>query len=302
MTSNYIKLFIIEDDNDINSLLEPYKNTEYLPINLIEKIIRTSFSSCEILHSYSSYHKIIKIKISDLLLFKKIKNWKYNRPPDLTRCQDIARYIYLSQKVVDNMLFLSFNNLNQSFDIIDGIHRYTSLKIIKNENSKDLDLLTPSDFGSNNNASWLYDSYIILNIRFNSNEGELIEIFKSLNKSHPIPELYIRDINKEKREIIETVANNWQIKYKTHFSSNNKPNKPNINRDRFIDLLEKIYDKHNISNENKYLLDNILENLNTNILYNIPKKLTNPIKEKCLSTGLWLFIYSPEELIQKLKL
>ena len=293
-----VSLIIEEDDsNNVEILLEPYKKFEYLPINIIDKLIKTSFDSCEILHSYSSYHKIIKINISDLLSAK-ITNWKYNRPPDLTRCFDIARYVYLSQNVIDTMLYLSFNNINQSFEIIDGIHRYTSLKIIKNENSKQLDLLTPSEFGNNNDAKWLYDSYIILNIRINATEGDLIELFKSLNKSNPIPDLYIRDVNKDKREIIEAVSNNWQIKYKSHFSSNNKPNKPNINRDRFIDLLEKIYDKYSITNENKQLLDELLQRTNTNILYNLPKKLSNTIKEKCVGTGLWLFIYTPEELIK----
>jgi len=301
LNSNNLKkpsLIIEEDDSDnIESLLMPYKKMEYLPINIIEKLIKSSFNSCENLHSYSSYHKIIKIKISDLLSAK-ITNWKYNRPPDLTRCFDIARYIYLSKNIIDTMLYLSFNNINQSFEIIDGIHRYTSLKIIKNENSKQLDLLTPSEFGNNNDAKWIYDSYIILNIRINTTEGELIELFKSLNKSNPIPDLYIRDINKDKREIIEAVSNNWQIKYKLHFSSNNKPNKPNINRDRFIDLLEKIFDKYNITNENKQLLDELLQRTNTNILYNLPKKLSNTIKEKCIASGLWLFIYSPEELVK----
>jgi hypothetical protein len=292
-------LIIEEDDSNENvgNILEPYKNMEYIPLNIIENLIKYSFQSSEILHSYSSYHKIVKIQISDLLTAK-ISNWKYNRPPDLIRCLDIARYIYLSKNVIDTMLYVSFNNKNQSFEIIDGIHRYTSLKIIQRENSKQLDLLTPSEFGNNNDAKWLYDSYIILNIRINTTEGELIELFKSLNKSNPIPDLYIRDVNKDKREIIEAVSNNWQIKYKSHFSSNNKPNKPNINRDRFIDLLEKIYDKYNISNENKQLLDELLQRTNTNILYNIPKKLSTPIKEKCIATGLWLFIYSPDELIK----
>jgi hypothetical protein len=292
-------LIIEEDDSNENvgNILEPYKNMEYIPLNIIENLIKYSFQSSEILHSYSSYHKIVKIQISDLLTAK-ISNWKYNRPPDLIRCLDIARYIYLSKNVIDTMLYVSFNNKNQSFEIIDGIHRYTSLKIIQRENSKQLDLLTPSEFGNNNDAKWLYDSYIILNIRINTTEGELIELFKSLNKSNPIPDLYIRDVNKDKREIIEAVSNNWQIKYKSHFSSNNKPNKPNINRDRFIDLLEKIYDKYNITNENKQLLDELLQRTNTNILYNIPKKLSNAIKEKCISTGLWLFIYSPDELVK----
>jgi hypothetical protein len=297
-TSNVKKLIIEEDEiGDIHKLLEPYKNNELLPISIINNLLKYSFESAEILHEYTGYHKIIKVKIADLLQAK-VTNWKYNRPADLTRCADIARYIYIKKNIVDTMLYLSFNNQTQSYDVIDGIHRYTSLKIIKEENTKPLDFITPSDFGNNNDANWLYESYILINIRINSSEGELIELFRSLNKSNPIPELYIRDLNQEKREIIEAVSNNWQVKYKSHFSSTNKPNKPNMNRDRFIDLLEIVYDKYNISNDNKYLLEELLQRTNTNILFNIPRKLSNSIKEKCSKTGLWLFIYTIEELVK----
>ena len=86
--------------------------------------------SSEIIHSYSERHMLIKIKVSDLLNAP-ITNWKYNRPPDLIRCADMAKYIYISRKPLDTMLYLSFNNTTQSFDIFDGIHRYTSLKILK---------------------------------------------------------------------------------------------------------------------------------------------------------------------------
>jgi hypothetical protein len=291
---------IIVNDNDLDNLLEPYKNNEYLPINIIDLLVNIVFTSCNVLHEYSPFHKIIKIKVLDLLSAP-VTNWQYNRPADLIRCNDIARYIYNSKKCVDTMFYLSFNNKKRTFDIIDGIHRYTSLKIIKEQNSKQLDLLTPSEFGNNNDAQWLYNSYIILNIRINSSDSELIDLFKSLNKSNPIPELYIRDVNKEKREIIETVANNWQVKYKSHFSSNSKPNKPNINRDRFIDLLDILYDRFHISEENKFKLEEILDKKNTSILYDLPRKLSQSTKEKCCNSGCWLFIYTIDELIKTIK-
>jgi hypothetical protein len=204
------------------------------------------------------------------------------------------------------MIYLSFNNIKQTFDIVDGIHRYTSLKIIKENNSKPLDFVfihsdfKTSDFGNNNDATWLYDSYIIVNLRINALEGELIELFKNLNKSNPIPDLYIRDVNKEKKDIIEKIVNDWTKKYSSHFSPNTKPYKPNINRDRFIDLVENIYDKYEINNENKKFLEHVLERTNTNISYNIPKKITKSksIHDKCLESGCWLFIYSAEELIK----
>jgi hypothetical protein len=297
-------LLIIEDDlhieESLSEILEPYTQNELLPISILNKILICSFKSCKFVHEYTAYHKIIKTQIGDLLSAK-INNWKYNRPADLTRCFDIARYIYCSKNVIDTMLYLSYNNKTQSFDIIDGIHRYTALKIIKDANSKELDLITPSEFGNNNDAKWLYNSYILLNIRFNSLDGDLIELFKSLNKSNPIPDLYIRDFNKDKRDIIESITNNWQVKYKQHFSSNNKPNKPNINRDRFVDLLEIIYDKYQITIENKFLLEELLQRTNTHISYHIPRNLTPSIKEKCNKSGLWLFIYSVDELAKMIK-
>ena len=298
------KKIIIEEEteNDIiterlNNILELYKNNEFIPNNLINSIMTTSMPSLELLHSYSDRHFIVKVKIIDLLN-SPITNWKYNRPPDVIKCSDMAKYIYLSKKPFDTMLYLSFNNLKKMFEVIDGIHRYTSLKILKDNNSKSLDLITPSDYGNNNDAIWLYESHIILNIRFNSIESELIELFKTLNKSTPISELYIKDFVKEKREIIENVSNNWQVKYKSHFSSNNKPNKPNINRDRFIDLLEEVYVKHNINEENKNKLEQLLDRANWNISNNIPLKLSPTIIEKCNTSGCWLFIYSNDKLIK----
>lgn len=290
------KLIIEDDDNEVKNLLEVYKDSEFIPNNIIQKVLTTLMPRAEIIHKYSERHFILKIKVNDLLTTS-ITNWKYNRPPDMVRCSDISKYIYLSKSPLDTMLYLNFNNKSKSFDVLDGIHRYTSLKIIKEKNSS-LDFITPSDYGNNNDAGWLYESHIILNMRFNSTEGELIELFKTLNKSTPIPDLYIRDVVKEKRDIIENVANNWQVKYKTHFSSNNKPNKPNINRDRFIDLLEKIYNKYNINENNKNLLEEVLERANWNISINIPLKLSETIVKKCKDSGCWLFIYSDDKLLK----
>jgi len=287
---------IIEKDLEcFYNIIEPYKTSEYLPINIIDQMIKYVFVSCVILHDYTHTHKIIKLKVDDLLNAP-IMNWQYNRPADLVRCNDIARYVYKSKMPIDTMLYLSFNNIRQTFDVIDGIHRYTALKILQENNSKQLDLLTPSEFGSARDAKWLYESYIIVNLRINSTEGELIELFKTLNKSNPIPDLYVRDVNKDKREIIETIANNWQVKYKSHFSANSKPNKPNVNRDRFIDLLCTLYDKYKISEETKLSLEQLLDRTNADIPFNIPKKISKGIKEKCDDTGCWLFIYSIEEL------
>lgn len=287
------KLNIIEDIS-FDELVSKYSK-EYIPNSIIQPLLKSVFPSSEIVHSYSDCHKVIKLKIDELLIAP-IKNWEYNRSPDLLRCPIIAKYIYSSQKPLDCMLYMSFNNNKKCFDIIDGIHRYTALSIIKKENSKPIDLITPGDFGSNYDARWLYESYIFLNIRFNSSDGELLDLFKSLNKSCPVADIYIRDTTKEKREIIENIANQWQIKYKAHFTNSLNPNRPNTNRNLFIELLEKMYDKYEICDENKDLLEYNLNNLNTKISFLTHKNVSTTIMKKCTETGCWLFIYPNEKL------
>jgi hypothetical protein len=146
---------------------------------------------------------------------------------------------------------------------------------------------------------------VALNMRINATDGELIELFKNLNKTIPVPELYIRDTNKDKKDIIENVVNKWNIKYKSHFSSKDKPNKPNVNRDRFIDLLDSIYEKYQISEENKNVLEQKLDQLNNKILYELNdlpkrKRLSPKILEKCNETGCYLFIYEINTILERI--
>ena len=55
-----------------------------------------------------------------------------------------------------------------------------------------------------------------------------------------------------------------------------------------------------INNEKKDYLKQLFERTNTNISYNVPRKIikSKSINEKCIETGCWLFIYSIEELIK----
>ncbi len=281
-----------------DSIISPYKNSESIPTFIINDLLTTIFPSHMVIHEYSQTHKIIKIPIKEFSE-KFVQNWQYNRNPDLIRCKEIAKYIYKTERPVDTMFYLSFNGKTKLFDIIDGIHRYTALKIIEKENSKPEDLLTPSEFGHDKNAHWLFDSFIILNIRFNASEGEIIDLFQTLNKSISIPELYVRDFTLERRNIIQNISKKYQNKYPTHFSSSAKPQRPNINKDVFEDkLLDILYDKYNISNDNKDILEEKLEEINVKIANNLPKKISKTITEKCRKTGLWLFIYNVDELIK----
>ena len=284
--------------NSFYNLIAPYSGSEFVPANISEEILSQSMPSSEVVLSYNNFHKIVKIKVSDLLNAP-MTNYSYNRPPDVKRCYDIAKYVCQLKQPMDTMFYVCYNNIKQSFDILDGIHRYKSLLIIREENSKPLDLIDYSDYGNNNDAkTWLFSSYLILNVRFNARESEQIELFKSLNKSIPVSDLYLRDSSREKLNIIETIVSDWQIKYFDHFSSKAKPNKPNINRDTFMTLLGIVYDKYNITNDNKDLLEQRLDLANFTISNNLPRKLSPKIIDKCSSTNCWLFVYTSEQLLK----
>ena len=299
----------IENKNIYSIARMPYISSEFIPSNIIPIIMNHHFPSNELLLSYNENHGIYKIQIMDLLV-DSITNWEYNRPPDMARCPDIARYIYHSKKPMDTMLYLTFTNIKETFEVLDGIHRLTALKIIQEENSKSLELLCPGDFGSNNDANWLFNQYIMVNIRFNATLGELIEAFKNLNKSQTVPDLYIKDVKKEKKEIIEEIVNEWIVRYKKHFSSSANPIMGNTNRNKFVELLDKLYDKHKIhkyngndlqgNNLQGQSLRKILEDGNINMMTKIPAKASIDIRLKCKESGCYLFLYKNDVLEQLL--
>jgi len=290
----------MSSSSSFRSAMNPYSKSEFIPNNLISEVLSHYFAGHKICHSFDTNHThfIIKTTINELLQAP-IANWNFNRPPDLLRCRDIATSIYNSKLPVDSLIYLSFNNEKQTFEILDGIHRISALKIIKKENGKRMNLIVPNDFGYDNDAEpWLFNSYIIINIKFNATISDKIQTFQNLNKSNPVPELYINDNSKEKRVIIENITKQYQKLFKSHFSASQNPTVPNVNRDQFIDLLDKIYDKYDISNENKDKIDELLTSANTFIKNNIPPKTTKKSIEKCAETGCYLFMYKNSKLLE----
>ena len=288
------------NQSTFQSKMTPYLKSEFIPNNLIQDVLSHYFPEHKIFHSFNNEyaHLIIKIKISELLSAP-VVNWSLNRPPDMFRSRDIAKSVYDLKTPVDSMIYLSFNNLKQKFEVLDGIHRITALKIIQKENGAPLNLVVQNDFGNDNDAEqWLFNSYIIANVRFNTNIGGLIQTFQNLNKSNPVPELYINDNSKEKKTIIENIVKQYQKLFKAHFSTSQKPTIPNINREQFIDILDKVYDKYNITAETKDKIDEQLTMANTFVQNNIPAKTTKKALEKCTESGCYLFLLKEEKLLE----
>ena len=262
--------------------------------------IKKGLPSIEYLHQYNDNHAIYKCKIKDLLMAaetQQIINWKYNRPPDDIRSFEIATYIYNKKENLDWLIYAIYEN--NSLQIIDGIHRFNALQIIKRENKKPIDYLTPNLFGCDNNADWLYEKYLLLSIRSNMTNGQTIDLFQSLNKSNPVPDLYITDQGQQKRNIIENVVNEWIATFRSHFTPSKSPNIPNTNRDRFIEMLDYAYTKYNITNSNSYLLNEKLYELNLFLKRDIPKKVSENAIEKCRKSGCYIFLLRQDQIQDK---
>jgi hypothetical protein len=298
--------FEIVENSNISNYEELIKRNEGTNMSqeLINYALEHFFNEGSIIHKYNSNILLVRVKIADLLNAP-IINWCQNRDPDMIRIPDIASYIYHKQKPIETILYLSFNYKKQKFDIIDGIHRYMALKYIKEKNSIISDNSNDHEFGCNSNASWLYNSDIILNIRFNADTGELITLREILNKTQPMATVLMNDMSTEnlvRKDIIEKIATEWQIKYTKNFSSSNDESymKTNgvTNRTNFITLLGIIYEKYNIDISRINILRQVLEegNLRMKEKVNLTNMGSSKARLRCRETGCYLFMYKNNQL------
>lgn len=245
----------------------------------------SSVPNARLLLSYSATHSLFAIRVRDFLQLP-IKNWRYNRPVDKPRSREIAAYLTKTKQPMETVFYLV--KTDKGYEVLDGIHRYTALKIIEEE---------PVDYITG--LVCYGDAEVLVNIRFDATDGETIDAFKSLNKSIPVPELYMRDPDQVKRDIVESVVKKWSMQYADHFSPSRKPVRPNMNRDTFIEVITEIYDKYN-TDDNVTIDDMerlLLEcNRAAHQEFAEEEKPKSAI-EKCKRTGFWLFMMSAEQIV-----
>jgi hypothetical protein len=244
-------------------------------------------SSLEKIHSYSNNHFMYKIKIKDLLSMQ-IKNWEMNRPADIDRFREIIKYLASHKGATDWMFYMIYEN--NTYKIIDGLHRFTAIQLmcLSEEYTQQYDLV---------DLYLIKEKSVFVSILISPSIGETIDKFQTLNKSIPISELYISPVeNVDKRKIIEELSRVWMSLYKPHFVHSPNPQIPNTNRDRFIDILDILYEKNFIHNSTKHILENKLNDLNKFIKENIPTRVSPKALQKCGETGCYLFLVKKDVL------
>lgn len=256
--------------------------------------------------TYSPQHLLLIMPIEILIEQLKPVRWIHNRPADETRVVQMAASIYRNRSVFDTIIYLHYNSVDNRYEILDGLHRYSACKHIYDNNSRSSpDYITGDDYGHGRSALWFYNAPIIISLHIDKTPGELHVIFENLNKAVPVSEIYIpsatniatgTDLRKQK--VMETAVE-WQRQYPKHFSASNMFQIPNMNRDRFMDILAEIYDI--IAGELDLNCVLCTANAYFHESYGQGRiKLSESVSKKCYESGCWLFIYKGDVLIQKI--
>jgi len=267
----------------LQAALQPYAAMEYLPQDMILPVLRIAFPSFYPIVSFLqgtgpavNEHLLGMTTVRDVL-GAPLVNWRLNRPPDQTRCAALAQYLQRSGQPIDSVLVLALNHRTRQFDILDGIHRYHALRMMEEP---------------------ILDAPLIVNIRTNFSEGKLVEVFQNINKSVSVPELYLRDTTKDRRECVERLATQWQMRYPSHFKATKAPQRPNTNRDLFIAFLDHAYDKMELAYETEGRLAVRMEEMNAEVRLGAiaSKALPDKMVQSCEASGCYLFTMRLGEL------
>jgi hypothetical protein len=104
-----------------------------------------------------------------------------------------------------------------------------------------------------------------------------------------VPELYVSETPATMRVELEDAVGQFRKKYSSMESTSGKPQRPNYNRDKFMDELMRLQKELVIPVGE---LMNRLYGLNEAYSNKDKSKLTEKMRQKCENSGLWLFAWS----------
>jgi hypothetical protein len=297
-----------ERKNNYERFRELYKKNDYVPLNHISTIMSYHFTNdTSIIYDYNMSTKLLKIKICDLFP-NKIYNWECNRDPDYIRIPTIAKNIYETRRnPIKTIFYVNYNFKTDKFELIDGCHRFKALEMLlslsynngkiiednlRNENNDEI-----AEWFDNYNIDWLLNDYIIAHVCFQASITDLQNLRENINLSQPMT--YRKNpVFDEKYQVINQLADNYQVRYKKNFSDSNNESylKTNgmTNRNKFIELLSILYDKYNIDVNRIGILQQHLNSANDKLYNDVIEgriKCSEKTKKRCDETGCYLFIY-----------
>jgi len=190
-----------------------------------------------------------------------IKQWKFNRPPDMDRVAEIHQHI-LKAKRVDGIIYLA--DVETDIVCYESNHRRLGIKGIDD------------------------CAHILIDIMWNATDEDVKQEFYRLNKAVSVPDLYIsKEVVVQAADLI-AARDTFCKKYAALKSTSANPHRPGFNQEGILnDFLE-------ITKVHKITVDELmtrLDKLNTKMATRDRKKLTQNVIEKCEKSGLWLFAW-----------
>lgn len=234
------------------------------------------FSKKNLIYKYNSCEELYLCSSSNL---KGVEMWRYNRPHDQARVDEIKSYIDKS-RVVDGIIYLAEIERSGCIKYVcyDGNHRRLALKGI--DETK----------GANGKK-------VLVHLLLDANDEMIKEKFVALNQANPVPELYMIEGDEEMLEKVKSVVNDVVrdlVKlFPKHVSTSKKPKRPNFNRDMVVDQLGTFIMEGKLYDIGRDELSKKLLELNIKYMsgYNLPKKVSKKILEKCKSNRCYLFLH-----------
>jgi len=197
-----------------------------------------------------------------------IKQWKFNRPPDMDRVKEIHQHI-LKAKRVDGVIYLAV--VEKEIVCYESNHRRLGVEGIEE------------------------CEHILVDIMWNATDEDVKQEFFRLNKCVPVPDLYI-----SKEAVVDTsdliaARDAFCKKYGMLKSTSANPHRPGFNPDNLLSDFNEITKKHRITVDE---LMNRLDKLNAEMESRSRKKLTQNVIDKCEKSGLWLFAWEKRLVVR----
>lgn len=192
-----------------------------------------------------------------------IDSWKYNRPPDLERVEEIRTFMKESKRA-DGLIYLAC--VDNKIVCYESNHRREALK---SEMHSDM-------------------AHILVDVIWNATDDQVKQEFFRLNKAVSVPELYVTN-EEVPLEVVRNAVDGFCANYKSLRSPSAHPQRPNFNRDRLMDEF------YRVMKEKRIGIDELMERLtrqNQAMAQRDRRRLSPKVIAKCEAAGLWLFAWS----------
>jgi hypothetical protein len=197
-----------------------------------------------------------------------ICRWENNRPEDQTRVNKIKNYC-LTQGYIDGSISLAyFSHLNQ-LCCYDGNHRRLAIT----------STMKP----------------VLTSIIWEATSDMVIEKFNVVNQSISVPMIYMNNkYDAHTKLMITNYTKDLHETYKDHSSPSRLCKHPNFNRDLLTEDITNLLKELKMEPELLIMYINHMNECYKNELYGFKKNdiKNEKIKNKCQTSGLWLFSQS----------